>query len=180
MRTLVTARHLTIALAGILIGFTLSGVAYAISAAGFRYSAPRTGYLMIPAAAFVPEADTAVYTNLGRSLDVTGIACAVAPVNLPDGAKMTQLAMWYSKDDATETSLSLVRLLPASSTTADIATLNTHDTGGAVKPGHVSIANTALQTVSNEQSSYYLEKCLTDQERFIGARIKYTYTSAGD
>jgi hypothetical protein len=180
MRVIVTARHLAIVLSGILIGFTVSGVAYAISAAGFRYSAPKTGYLMLPAAAFVPFSDGTIYSNIGDELDTTGEQCFSAAVNLPNGAKMAQLAMWYSKSDAAPENLWLFRVSPSDSSTWTLATLTAVNTSGATKSAAANITDASLQTVNNARYAYFIGQCISDQEVFASARIKYTYTSAGD
>jgi hypothetical protein len=182
MRTLVTARHLAIALTGILIGFTLSGAAYAISAAGFRYSAPQTGYLVIGAAAFVPQLSTTTYTmDSGLSLAASSSGCFAAPVNLPHGAKITQVAMWYSKTDVPGGFLlQRVALTDPPSSATVIAEIAPLPTGGVIKSAAVNVTNAPLQTVNNTRYAYAIAQCVSQTETFIGARIKYTYTSAGD
>jgi hypothetical protein len=180
MRTLVTARHLTIALAGILIGFTLSGAAYAISAAGFRYSAPQTGYLMIPSGAFSPFNQGAIYSRNGAVLSTSNSACFEAPVNLPQGAKVTQLAAWYSLDGGPAGDLNFFRLSLAAQSSEIVAALTIDDTGAVFKSTASNAVDTSLQTVNNRPFTYFLSHCMAAAEFLLGVRITYTYTSAGD
>jgi len=180
MRASVTARHVGFVLAGILIGLMLSGGAHAIVYGAFRYSKPQTGYLTISPASFVPASNSAVYGNDGSSIVTTGQQCFSAGVNLPQDAKITQLAMWYSKNDDTSVQLSLSRSEPALFNTTGIASLSPVNTGGTGKAAAVNITNTSLQTVNNIRYMYIVNNCVSDQEFFAGARIKYTYTTAGD
>jgi hypothetical protein len=180
MRALVTARNIGFVLSGIMIGLMLSGGAHAIVNGAFRYSTPQTGYLTIPAASFVPASNSTVYSNDGSSIVSTGPQCFRAAVNLPQDAKITQLAMWYSKNDDDPAQLSLDRVTPAEFNTTGIAGLSLVNTGGAGKSAAVNITNTSLQTVNNIRYMYIVNNCISDQEFFAGARIKYTYTTAGD
>jgi hypothetical protein len=180
MRAIVTARHVGIALAGIVIGIMLSGGAHAIVNGAFRYSTPQTGYLTIPAAAFIPAANGAVYTNDGNAIRTTGDQCFTTGVNLPQDAKIAQLAMWFSKNDATPVTLSLDRAELQTFNFTTVASLSPGNTGGVGKSIAMNVTDTTKQTVNNIRYMYYINHCISDQEFFVGARIKYTYTTAGD
>lgn len=177
---IVSARHVAIALAGIVIGVALIGAAHAVVDSTYRYSTPQTGYLMVPAPAFVPESDTVAFSN-GAALHAATNSCFYAPVSLPQGAKIAQLTVWYTKSgrDLAEAQLqSLSPLTPA--TLTPIAVVLLTNTGGAMRQASFDTFGTLVQTVNNAHFIYRIILCLSGQESFVGARIRYTYTSAGD
>ena len=61
-----------------------------------------TGYISVPAAAFVPEHYLVDYANLGSTLSLkTGASAAfLAPVHLPHGATVTKLTLNYYDEDS--------------------------------------------------------------------------------
>jgi len=181
MHISVSARHVVIALAGILIGVVLSGAAHAIVESTYRYSTPQTGYLMVPAPAFVPQTNTVAYSN-GAALHASTFSCFYAPVSLPQGARMSQLTTWYIKNGTTggaEAQLqSLSPLNPAFLTA--VATVLLNNTSGAVKQASVDVTDPSVQTVNNAHLVYRIILCLSGEESFVSARIGYTYKSAGD
>ena len=88
----------------VLVALLLSGAANAITDTVFRYSTPQTGYLALPANVFTPLDDSTAYSVTNRSqlrLDTDDFACFVTPVNLPQGADMTNLTVWYQNQSAT-------------------------------------------------------------------------------
>jgi hypothetical protein len=179
MRGHLTVRNVITVMSGIVLaGLALSGVAYAVSSAAFRYSTPQTGFLMIPAAAFVPETETVVYHS-GTELTTTGFGCFYAPVNLPHGAKMTVLTMWYRKNDAVQSGAQFLRK-PVIGFPIIVANLIPPSTNGEEKSIAVRITDPSLQLVNNAHYAYSIFRCLSDTENFTAARITYTYTSAGD
>jgi hypothetical protein len=180
MQPVVTARHVAIALAGIVAGVMLTGAAHAIVETSFTYSTPQTGYLMVSAPAFTPQTDTVAYSN-GNALHGITNSCFYAPVQLPQGAKMTQLAMWYLKNDTTATEIQLQRYSPA--TPADltvVATLPFTNSNGVIKKSSANITDTSVQGVNNLKFIYRIIACMSGHESLVTARITYTYTSAGD
>ena len=83
-----------IVLGGVLLGPS----AQAVTDTEFRYSTNQRGYLMIPAAALVPSSNTSQYSRGGGfKITTTAVAqvCFLAPVHLPNGARLTALRTWY-------------------------------------------------------------------------------------
>jgi hypothetical protein len=183
MRSYIATRNVSAVVSGIvLIGLALSGAAYAITDAVFQYSAPKTGYLTIHASAFTPEDSSSVYNN-ETGIDSIGDACFAAPVNLPHGAKVTQLALWYARHDVgPPASFWLRRLSLGDDSVSNVASVPTPSTNGEYKMAAVTItlADPSIQTVNNARYAYFLELCISDQENVRSGRIKYTYKSAGD
>jgi hypothetical protein len=178
MRSILTARNIVFALsATVIAGLALSGVAHAISSAAFRYSTPKTAYLMFPVAAFMPLTSGG-WTGSGDTIAATSQVCFYAPVNLPQGARLTQLIGWYA---AVAPHLSGILDIDRTSPSEMVRTLiGEAKLDGSKNTAAVSIADASLQTVDNGHYGYYLYLCLDRYSEFRGARIKYTYTTAGD
>jgi hypothetical protein len=181
MHSTVTARHIIIALFGVaLVGVALNGIAHAVVDTAFTYSKPKIGYLMVPAAAFTATSNTVVYASDTVSLDTTGGGCFMAPADLPQGAKMTMLSMWYQKNDTDAAPLTFERVDPSNFGAFAIAELLAANTANAIKSRAINITDPSLQIVDNSKFAYVLRLCVSDTEAVSSVRIKYTYTSAGD
>lgn len=65
---------------------------------------PQYRYLTIPAASFLPVSDTISYSQFGSILYPHAVRpesnIFYAPIQLPDGAKITKIIMQYTKDEA--------------------------------------------------------------------------------
>jgi hypothetical protein len=184
MRNHLTSRNAGFFVAG---GFAavlvLSGAAHAITDTAFRYSTPQTGWLSIPPAAFMPISNAYTWANFGYSLTGnTNAACFSAAVNLPQGAKMTAFAFWYQRNDSNNGNftIALHRQNLKSGSVDEIATIAAANTGGVRKAFSNAITNVSLQTVNNAAYNYVINQCVSATETFYGARIAYSYTTAGD
>ena len=104
-----TLRITAFAVAAFLAPLLAGGAATATTDTVFRYSSPKTGYLQIPAAAFVVTDSDKGYDNTGIVLNSADNihTCFTAPVNLPDRAKMTGLTVWYSQVIGTSFSIQM-------------------------------------------------------------------------
>jgi hypothetical protein len=183
MRNLITTRNVTAALAAMLLaGLALGDAAHAIVETTFRYSTPQTGYFMIPSAAFAPADDSgATFGNDGATMtSPVSTRCFVAPVNLPNGAKMAQIAMWYSNSGSPSLALKLVRESVLDLSQDQIVVMSIVNSSGAPHTTAANITDTSLQSVNNAHYVYFVYQCVKPQETFVAARIKYTYTTAGD
>jgi hypothetical protein len=159
--------------------------AHAITETAFRYSNPRTGYLGIPPAAFAPSGDpTGAYItyNDGSLLQVSSNngTCVWAPVNLPQGATMTKLAIWYAKTSGTA-DLKLVAMPYANGGYSELADLSLADTS-FVRVGRARSITGTLARVDNAHNEYWLYFCAQNSSStyFTGIRLTYTYNNAGD
>jgi hypothetical protein len=171
------------AASGLLLGaLVVGGAAQAITESAFRYSDAQTGYLSIPAAGFVSLASTYAYpfdnfVDL-RPTTNNGI-CFGAPVNLPQGAKMSKLAAWYGNSGGT-LSLRMLRRGPEH-WFDQIATVSLPNTGSI---GVYTMSTTNIQkkeVVDNRHFSYHLEYCAIGMNTVLAkVRVTYTYESAGD
>jgi len=78
-----------------------------LTAKNFKFKTPKTVRLVVPGSAFIPDSDADTYSHGGYSGEVTPLAGSemVAPVELPQGARVTQVRWFYDEsaaDDAGE------------------------------------------------------------------------------
>jgi len=102
-------------------------------------------------------------------------------VNLRQGARITQLAVWYRSVAGSDPTVHYVRTALADGSTSSLLTSGAiADDTGARKLAVLPLVG-GLSLVSNIGFQYGFGVCpgLTGAE-FNGARIAYTYTSAGD
>ncbi|MBN1920175.1 MAG: hypothetical protein JW892_02935, partial [Anaerolineae bacterium] len=141
---------------------------------------PKTSYISVPAAAFIPYASTnnpicltPYYINVGDRLTVYDSPCTVslfvAPVNLPHGATVTAMAFYYHDvDPGRDASVRLWRdfdqLLATVTSTGD-------DGFGSNTTTEIDYAH-----VDNRSHTYFLEATLVTMQwvdlRFVV--IEYT------
>jgi hypothetical protein len=160
----------------------LAGAAHAITDTVFRYSTPKTGTAMYPAAAFGPQNAPATYHN-GLVLQNIGSAvCYWAPVNnLPQGAKLTALVMFYVNEQTAPWSTELTRIrMAAPASSESIAQLTPPNSNGDFRSARLDITDPSMQIVDNQRYVYVMSRCVGSTEYFYSARLDYTYTNAGD
>jgi hypothetical protein len=161
----------------------LIGTAQAITDTVFTYSPARTGWYTINPADLVADNQAATYTVGTASLaeSGTGSFCYLGGVHLPHGAKIGQVAIWYISDvGGADIQFQLVRTNLATATADFLAVKNAHDDSFTRKSA-VAAVPAALATVHNGNYRYTFVVCPGSHDNiFYGARIMYTYTSAGD
>lgn len=178
-----TWRHAAYFAAGSLVtAVFLGGAAHAITDTIFKYSTPKTGYLSVDPAGLMPlthdDADAyGTYYYYGAVTTTTLVySCFGKSVELPQGARVTGLTGWYEYGMR----LSLFRhsLAQGGNEILGDRVFGTADTGRKV--GNVAIDAT-LRVIDNQRYTYALVMCLPKTtNNFFGARITYTYTTAGD
>jgi hypothetical protein len=171
--------------AGLAIGALLfSGAAKAITDSVFQYSSPKMGRFSIPAGSMVPEN---TYSSSGYSSEMAfpddGVgltnsvnnACFRHSVLLPHQSTLTEMTVWYRGTGY----VALTRYRFSDNLRQVLA-----DEGldSATRTSSVLIFPVnARREVNNQAFSYDLSLCLTDPGSFFyGARVNYTYTTAGD
>jgi hypothetical protein len=163
--------------------FFLNGAAHAITDTVFRYSPPKQGYLSLDSAGFTPltsaaaDAYAVFYVYDGFISTTAAGSCFGTSVNLPEAAKVTAVTTWYQAGAR----VSLYRHKPSDATSAVLADKTFTGDPSSLSRGNVAITNPALQAVDNQLYSYALIVCLPQTtDYFFGARVAYTYTTAGD
>lgn len=154
-----------------------------LTATDYNYSTSETRYLMIPAAAFVPEKDLPLGAP-GSLIYKAGAGAgnyAHAPVQLPNGAVMTNARLYFYDADETQSNVetTIKRVLAATGQQVLVTT----STSPITNPGGYSYTDNAISatyaTINNVNYTYYAELNLEYTSLtagFVGLRIEYTVT----
>ena len=126
--------------------------------------------------AFAPVDNTRVYANSNTAGLTTTGGCFVTALTLPAGAKVKSIQIFYKSGtgnilvEITRTSLFERRV-------TSLVSIQPTDASGAYRSSTVAVAATK-QAVSAGYA-YGLLLCQGPTDTFYGAKVKYTYTSAG-
>jgi hypothetical protein len=142
--------------------------------------APNTGYLSFNGANFAELEDdynfrryiSSIYKEPGDINSQDWIAC----VNLPQGATVTELAVWYRDASSSNISVTLLALAYTGGFPAIMATVSSSGTPGFSSGGDTTIN---FPTIDNNSFTYYLSFSFPSANtgsdlQFRHARIKYT------
>jgi hypothetical protein len=181
MSTLIRRRsRLVVLLGAALVGsLVIVAAAYALTASSFKYSSPKTGYVRISHMAFTANVHVAQWTqSLTLGLSSPTHNCFNAGVSLPVGSKVKSVT-WYYRSGASDD-------LEGSFRRNQLATGVGSPIIGPVTPAEDSDVPTSVtrRVPAAEQPvragrAYWVEACPGSDGHFFGARVKYTYTSAG-
>jgi hypothetical protein len=163
---------------GALAALLAAGAAYALTASSFKYSSPKTGYVRVSHLAFAPDGGGEAYSNdwhVGLSGAVG--ACLNAGVDLPGGSQVKSITFYYKSGPASEFLGFLTRIRVATAEISDIATISPVNDDGT--PTSVTVNVAATDQPVRAAFAYGVRVCPGSDGTFLGARIKYTYTSAG-
>jgi hypothetical protein len=179
MRAIRTRRRLaTVVGITAAVGLTAAGAAYALTAASFKYSSPKTGYVRISAMAFAPNGQGGMYFNGWDSgLSGTGAGCFNAGVDLPAGARVKAITFYFKSGPASQFAGDFWRRQLSTGGSLLLVTANPSNDTNAPSSVTKNIGSTK-QAVTADRA-YGVGVCTGDDGTFYGARIKYTYTSAG-
>ncbi len=170
--------------AGAVAALVAAGSAKAITDTVFKYSTAHTGYLTLHPMAFAPDgpnsADSYFIDWDAGSLQNSGNrACFSTGVNLPQAAAVTAVAGWFWTNTANNpgTKLFLLRNSVQGGISDKLVNGTIGNTGG--RKG-LNFTVSQDNKINNQTYLYALGVCLDQGHSFYGARITYTYTSAGD
>lgn len=173
-------------LAGAATASVLGGAAVATTSRVFKYSAPQQGFFAINPAAMAPS-DSAFADNyfvafgyLSKHTRDSQPSCFVTGVNLPQGAKLR--SVWSFAESGPEDDLQVILFRQSQKNEKPPKEIiNKHYVENT---GDYTVFKTdvpaALRVVDNSEFTYGFQVCLGFTTSFHGARINYTYTSAGD
>jgi hypothetical protein len=158
----------------------LIGTAQAITDTAFNYSTAKVGYHGINPDALRPEFSGTEYASRAEQLSYSsGGSCFSTGLNLPHGAKMQTLVFWYSSGNGKVPTVQIARQQSSTGQMSGALVVGNDNSGtrkqasGTVPPS-VAVIDNALYT-------YALVWCAASTDNiFYGARIRYTYTNAGD
>jgi hypothetical protein len=179
MRAIHARRRLAVFL-GIAAALALiaAGAAYALTASSFKYSSAKTSYVRVHALAFAPGASGLSYFNGADSgLTAPGGGCFVAGVDLPVGSLVKSVTFYYKSGAGSNLTGQLWRMQLSTAVAPFIAAVGPSNDAGT--PTSVTATVAAANQLVTRGRAYGVGVCPGSDGNFYGARIKYTYTSAG-
>ena len=186
MKKAVRPRALSLAVAvSALAGASLGPAAQAVTDTEFRYSTNQRGYLMIPPAALVPSSNTTQYNLEGGFRIVTPAVaqvCLYAPVNLPNGARVTALRTWYLRPTNPDVFFVNLRRIGVGALTLELVA-GDQSTQLPVRATYgvgVTPTNSGMEIIDNQRYAYYLQYCFANDSEIYTTRVDYTYRNAGE
>lgn len=154
--------------------------ASAVTDTTFRYTTAKTGFFTISVLAMKPDSSLADYSvTLNDGLSTAGAACFSTGVNLPLGAKITNLRI-VGKTPGSDKTISTVLQtwsLQNGASAGIIGANHTFPSNGAVAARDVA---PGVPVAVDASHAYGFQVCLNAGQVFLGARVTYTYQSAGD
>jgi hypothetical protein len=185
MRKHITLRRAAYFAAGaIATACLLGGAAQAITNTVFRYSTPQRGYLMLDPVGFVPLTNEGpgsyniFYYYSGGISTTAANSCFGKSIELPQGARLTSLQVWYKK----RVSVTLLRHKPSDGSVTHLVDKTFATAQATIRPANtVIVAGPNVKTINNQVFGYGLVICLPQTAgSFYGARVTYSYQTAGD
>ena len=178
------ARHLALMAIGAVTAMALTGTAMAITDTEFTYTTAKTGYVAIHPMDLAPDGTVSGtdYINVFFTAEVsTGLtaACFSTGVNLPQGARIKSIDTWYRSNDQSDPRTLLYRNNLATDVTDQLVFAEINDDTNVRKVDTRTVPMN-LREVQNRTYTYGYGTCVGEGTTFEGARITYTYTSAGD
>jgi len=183
-KILESSRNAAMISASILTAAGILGAANAATDSIFKYTNPKTGYYGIDNTAMSPdgdnslayfnEFDVALAPRLGKS------ACFSTGINLPHGAIITQLKVFYQGGAGADKPFVTLQRKPY--TTGINNSVAEQDLPqSATRTATNLLLDASFTTVNNAAFSYGFGICLRNEnDIFYAARITYTYQHAGD
>ena len=180
-------KQIPVLLVGVVIGASLVGTSIAVTSNTFRYSETKTGYLSFSPSEFIADNSGNAYNNLFDEGGYQGACFATAGVHLPHGARAKSVTFYYEAAGNTPSTTFIGEFHRRRANNFDAAsyppfTLMTPDQvfGENTSPSAITAQVVdGKERVDNKNFEYLLAFC-PQGGIFYGARIRYTYTTAGD
>ncbi len=173
-----------VAVAAAVATIAVIGAAQAITETAFNYSSPKVGFFSINPVALTSDTSLMDWEKDSTRLSREGgqAKCFGAGVNLPQGATLTNVMVWYHSDEiAQNPQFSLQRQRHSDGVLQNIAQLVGTDHSSLRASVSVAVDPSNLTTIDNARFSYAFRVCpISIQTSFFSARIRYTYSNAGD
>src|SRR5688572_19170780 len=166
---------------GLTAGLFIAGTAYAVTDTVFRYDPPKTGYLMIPPAAFVPHEGSVTQWSKGPGYLIQGTTpgvevCFGAPVHLPDRSKLSSVRVWYAVSDTGVLNYRLTAQDASYDFGIGVLILDrptVPSTDFTIRSANHNITEPSVQTISNARYAYFFRACMDGGAELDGVRITY-------
>ena len=178
MRAIHKRRRLAVFL-GIAVGLALiaAGAAYALTAKSFKYSSPRTGFVIVGHMAFHPDGSSGAGVNGANGLETDTDTCFNAGFDLPPSASRVRAITYYFKSGpSSDLMATLSRRHLATAGSIGFIVNPANDAG---TPASVTDAIPAIFQPVKPDRAYGITVCPGNDGNFYGAKVKYTYNSAG-
>lgn len=178
-----TRRRIPRSLLGAAVACIFGETAIAETSANFTYSGPKAGIYAIPPLAFSPSGeDTAAanYSIRAGSISASGGACFNTGVFLPQNAALVALDLHYASYSRSNLSVTFMRQTLATGDDLGMIYDQAVDNSNTFKSATFPLNGGSERTVNNALYAYGFQICVGAGTRFYNARIRYTYTSAGD
>jgi len=167
------ARMFIMFIVGIVVGTMLLGSALALTATSFTYAKKHVGYVAVTPFDLQPANDT---IGFAATYDErTGAGCADTGLRLPQNAMLVNATVYET--EGAPLVISIYRTNRATGGTSFAIVTPTPD--GSRQAHTLQIPSTWAK-VNNATFDYMFEVCHGPSGIFHGARVKYTYKSAGD
>jgi hypothetical protein len=184
MKNPIARNGVFLTIGGFLAALFLGGAAQAITDTAFKYSTPKTGFYGLSPMAFAPDSNASADAyNISwpdNSGNITGTGhCFNAGVNLPQGSKISAMAVWYTGTGSLLVALYRSKVADGSFDYVD--SINANVASATRKVINQAIASAAFATVDNQAYVYSVGICLqSGNVQYDAGRITYSYTTAGD
>jgi hypothetical protein len=182
-------KQILLLLAGATIGASLVGTSIAVTSNSFRYSETKTGFVSFSPSEFIADFSGDAYSNAFDEGGYEGECYATTGVHLPHGARAKSVTFYYETQGNMPTQTFLGEFHRRRANNLDAAgyppfafmtnpgTLIAGNTSPAAVTGQV---RDSKELIDNKNFEYLLAICPRSAGIFYGARIRYTYRTAGD
>jgi hypothetical protein len=176
--------RLIIAATSLAIVAAVSPAAQAATDTIYKYTTPKTGYFAISPLAMAADSEGAdFFANFSGGsikLNANSNTCFMTGVNLPNGATITGVAVFYSSGGSFSPNFQMLQHKLSDGTLTTIANESLTDNTGSRKSKALTLQTPDVK-VNNLANVYSFATCLGQPSNtFFGARIVYTYDNAGD
>ena len=169
-------RFVLVLATGIVIGSMILGVASAFTASKFTYANEKTGYAVIGPSDMLPAASNLTWSITEDGL--IGAGCHFATFHVPQASTLMSVSFYETEGVGAPLDLSFFRINLATGAKSDPPT-PVVDPDGTRQTFTLTLPKT-WSPVNNAKYEYMLQVCHDPDGVFHGARVRYTYTSAGD
>jgi hypothetical protein len=158
------------------------GMAFAITSNTFTYSPAQNGALMIDALEMAPDGALSAdnYTVNYSGGELFGSGCFGTAIHLPQGARLVELRIFFQSGGSSDPNFTLVKHAPSTATNTNIVGTQLLDNSNTRKVAVFNLAANPNRIINNAVAGYGFGFCMGSSDIFFGARIAYSFSSAGD
>lgn len=151
----------------------IAAIVAALSAGFALESEAKTGFVNVPASAFIPDGENTVtgygYENSWSGGLYSDEGCFNAPIYLPDGSTISQLKIYYQNNSSQESKLYLYKTKKSSEGNTELLEELLDGDAGSTQSEKYSIS----EVVNSKNNGYFIGICLNDAYLYY-VRVKYS------